>query len=258
MHLQSKEKKEGWKMAARVRRGTIFLIMLCILLSTSLFDALAQGETPVFSKPEDAIRHFVAALSENDLQKALQACAVDEYAQGYDFVGMMDRAKALLPMQQMAPSEYDLFAEMNKISAMYTLVNQMKMMIYSFFVPEVKEGITMYVGGSVDDAKKFAEAVDPGKLKNLKLLRIDPPMQNMLNSAKNIENFQKMAALYGAQEMTERIVLYELDGKTYLGGFGVLRYGEGWKIQRLGSNLAGLSAFGTVEETTIDEYVSLL
>jgi hypothetical protein len=245
-------------MAARVRRGTVFLIILCILLSTSLFSALAQGETPVFTKPEDAIHHFAAALSENDLQKALQACAVEEYAKGFDFVGMVDRLKTLMPIQQMAPSEYDLFVEMNKISAMGTLVNQMKMMIYSFFVPEVKDGKPMYVGVGMDDAKKFAEAVDPGKLKNLKLLRIDPPVQNILNSEKNIENFQKMAVLYGAQEMTERIALYELDGKTYLGGFGLLRYGDGWKILRLNSNLAGLSAMGTVEEITIDEYASLL
>ncbi len=245
-------------MAAWVRRGTVSLIMLCILQSASLFSALAQGETPVFSKPEDAINHFVAALSENDLQKALQACAVEEYAQGYDFAGMMDRMKSFMPIQQMAPSEYGLFAEMNRITAMGMLVNQMKMMVYSFFVPEVKEGITMYVGGGADEAKKFAEAVDPGKLKNLKLLRIDPPMQNILYSEKNIESFQKVAKFYGAQDMTERIVLYELDGKIYLGGFGLLRYGDGWKIQRLYSNLAGSSVAGTVDETTMDAYASLL
>lgn len=245
-------------MAARIRRGTVFLITLCLLLSASLFSALAQGGTPAFSKPEDVISHFVGALSENDLQKALQACAVEEYGDGYDFAGMLDRMKALMPIQQMAPSEYGLFAQMNKITAMATLVNQMKMMVYSFFVPEVKEGKPMYVGGSADDAKKFAEAVDPGKLKNLKIVRIDPPRQDILNSEKNVENFTKMAVLYGAQEMTERIVLYELDGKMYLGGFGLLRYADGWKIQRLNSNLAGLSAMGTVEETTMDAYASQL
>lgn len=245
-------------MAAWARRGTFFLITLCILLSASLFSALAQGETPIFPKPEDAINHFVAGLVENDLQKALQACAVEEYAQGYDFAGMMDRMKALMPIQQMAPSEYSLYAEMNKIAAMGTLVSQMKMMVYSFFVPEVKDGITIYVGGGKDDAKKFAEAVNPDKLKGLKILRIDPPMQDILNSEKNIENFQKWAKIYGAQEMTERIVLYGLDGKLYLGGFGLLRYEDGWKIQRLNSNLAGLSAMGTVEETTLDAYASQL
>ena len=245
-------------MAAWLKRGTVFLITLCILLSASLFAALAQGETPIFSKPEDAIRHFVASLSENDLQKALQACAVEEYAEGYDFAGMVDRMKTLLPMQQMAPSEYGLFAQMNKISAMGTLVSQMKMMIYSFFVPEVKEGKPMYVGGSLEDGNKFAEAVDPGKLKNLKLLRIDPPRQDILNSKLNVENFTKTAVLCGAQEMTERIVLYELDGRLFLGGFGLLRYADGWKIQRLNSNLAGLSAMGTVEETTLNAYASQL
>jgi hypothetical protein len=206
--LQSKEKKEGWKIAAWLRRGTVFLIVLCILLTASLAIALAQGETPVFSAPEDAIRHFAAAIAENDLQKALKACAVDEYAQGYDFAGMVDRLKSLMPMQQMVPSEYGLFAQINRITAMGTLAGQMKMMVYSFFVPKVKDGTPMYTGGSADDAKKFAEAVDPGKLKNLKIVRIDPPRQDILSSEKNIENFHKTAMLYGAQEMTERIVLF--------------------------------------------------
>ena len=245
-------------MAARFSKRTVSLIAQCILLLTSLSAAWAQEAAPVFLTPEDAVRHFAAALSQNDLQKALQACAIAEYAAGYDFAGTVNRLATLIPMQQMAPSEYDLFVEMNRISAMGTLVNQMKMMVYSFFVPEVKEGTPMYTNGSLEDARAFAKAVDPGKLKNLKLLRIDPPMQKILNSERNITNFQKRAALNGAQEMTERIVLYELDGKTYLGGFGLLRYEDGWKIQRLHSDLAGLSSFGTVEETTLEAYASLL
>lgn len=245
-------------MAAWVRRGTVFLVALCILLSASLACAMVIDESPVFPTPEDAIRHFVAALAENDFEKAVQAFAIDEYADGYDFNGMLDRLKALMPMTQMAPSEYEMFAEINKASALSTLANQTKMMVYSFFVPEVKGGTTMYVGGDREDAQAFAEAVDPGKLKNLKLLRIDPPVQHILNSEKNVENFTKMAVVYGAEEMTERIVLYELDGKLFLGGFGLLRYGEGWKILRLNSILANLSSFGTVEETTAEGYASLL
>ena len=245
-------------MVCPLRRGIAFSITVCIILFTFLSAAWAQEEAPVSSTPEEAIGSFVAALCENDLQKALQVCAIEDYAAGYDFVGMVDYMKTFMPLQQMAPSEYGLYAGINAISAMYALTNQIKMMIYSFFVPEVGDGKPMYVGGSMDDAKAFATTVDPAKLKNLKLVRTDPPMQTLLNSEKNVKAFQRWADIYGADEMTERIALYELDGKTYLGGFVLLRYGEEWRIKSLNSNLAGLSVMGTVEETTPAAYASLL
>ena len=78
---------------------------------------------------------------------------------------------------------------------------------------------------SVEDdrayAEAFEEAVDPKKLADLRLLRVDPRMKSTLESEKNMENFSEMAKLYGAEEMTERIVLYELDGRTFMGGFGL-------------------------------------
>ncbi len=245
-------------MAAGFAKGAAFFIALCILLSTSLSAALAQEEAPVFPLPEDAIRHFVSALTENDLQKALQACAVKEYAQGYDFVGTVDRYKTFIPIQQMAPSEYELFAQMNEYISAYFIVSQMKMMIYSFFVPEVREEKPMYIGKNFHDVEGFAQAVDPSKLNQLKLLRIDPPTPYIWKDEKNAALFQKQAELNGAQELTERIALYELDGMTYLGGFSLFRYGDGWKIQRLHSILAGTSTTGAVEEIAPEVYVSLL
>jgi hypothetical protein len=219
------------------------------ILTPSL--ALCEGEDPVFAAPEDAIRHFVAALAENDLQKALQACAVEEYADGYDFAGMMDRLKALMPVAQMAPSEYDLFREMNRISAMGDIVRQIKMMVYSFFVPEVSEGTLLYSGGGLEEAEAFQSAVDPSQLKGLVLLLIDTPNKEIMYSETNIANFQKQAKIYGAQDLTERVVLYQLGGKIFEGGFGLLLYEDSWKIFRLNSNLAGQSSMGTVTEAQI-------
>jgi hypothetical protein len=95
-------------------------------------------------------------------------------------------------------------------------------------------------------------------LKDLKLLRIDPPRKDILESERNIANLQKMADIFGAQEMTERIALYQLNDKTYLGGFILLRYGESWKIYSLCSNLAGTSVMGGVEQISIMDYALLL
>ncbi len=83
-------------------------------------------------------------------------------------------------------------------------------------------------------------------------------MKSILESEQNVENFTKQAKLYGAEEMTERIALYELDSKTFLGGFGLFRYESGWKIVRLYSNLAGMSSYGAAEPASMETYVSLL
>ncbi len=244
-------------MFARKQRLFPAIAFLCALLALTPALALAQEAPGVFPSPEDAIRFFVNALTENDYEKALQACAVDEYVEGFDFAGSVDRLKVLMPPQMMAPSEYEMYIEMNRISTMATLTSQIKMMIYSFFIPELrKDAAPLYVEGAY--AEEFIEKVDPSKLKNLKVLRIDPPVQDILNSEKNITNFQKVAELYGAQEQTERVALYSLDGVTYAGGFGLMRYDDSWKIIRFNSNLAGQTSYGTVEEMTESAYASLL
>lgn len=77
-------------------------------------------------------------------------------------------------------------------------------------------------------------------------------------SEKNIENFNKHAQLYGADEQTERVVLYELNGEYYCGGFQIMRYKNNWKIISLYSNLAGQSPYGTVTKITQVEFEQIL
>ncbi len=223
----------------------------------------AQAETNaadaalVFSTPKDAIRHFYESVVANDFETALEACAVREQAEDFDFPGYVDRMKMHMPLMNPAPSTSDMYRDLNEAAILGNLANQIKTLSFSFFVTDGLDG-TPVTPADRAYAEAFEEAVDSKKLAGLKLLRIDPPMKSILESEKNIENFSEMAKLYGAEEMTERIALYDLDGRTFVGGFGLYRYASGWKIFRLYSSLAGVSPTGAAVETTAQEYAGML
>ena len=217
----------------------------------------AGSSAPVFSTPEDAVSHFCQALAANDFEMALEACAVREQAEDFNFPGYVDRMKMHMLFANPAPSTSGLYRDLNEAALLGNFANQIKTLSYSFFVTKGLDGIPVTPADRAY-AEAFEEAVDPKKLAGLKLLRVDPPVKSILESAKNVENFGKMARLYGAEEMTERIALYELEGRTFMGGFGLYRYASGWKICRLNSILAGLSATGAAVETTAQQYAGML
>ena len=70
----------------------------------------------------------------------------------------------------------------------------------------------------------------------------------------NLKYAAKQAAIYGADELTERMALVSLDGKLYEVGFTLLRYGDDWRISSQTSALGNTAAVGTAVPTTRDDY----
>lgn len=241
--------------------GGLVLLAVCVLASSILGLAEAQPSaafpSPGFPTPEDAVRHFVDALVASDFDRAMAACSVDEQADGFDFPGYIDRVKTHIMFSSPAPSTSDLYRDLDAAATLGSLANQTKMLIYSFFVTDGLDGQPVMPADRAY-AEEFQQVVDPSNLIDLELVRIDPPMNRILWTAKNINNFNKMANIYGAETMTERIALYKLDGQTFVGGFGLYRYESGWKIFKLNSSLAGTSANGAAMPATLEDYESLL
>lgn len=106
---------------------------------------------------------------------------------------------------------------------------------------------------------RFIRAVDPARLKPLQIVRIDQPLPSVTKTAKAIESAKARAARDGADDSTERIALLRLGGKNYLAGFGLLRYGNSWRIQRLSSYYAGSAPRDPpVQTTTLEKYQELI
>jgi hypothetical protein len=229
----------------------ILAAALIVVLFVGTRPAAGPGAANGYTAPEDAVRHFVGAVRDNDFGKAMEACALD--ADGFDFEGTVNRIKALLPLTMPGPSQYGFFRDCNRAAQEGTIANQIKMFAYSLLTSCRLSSDPVY-DLTDQDLKDLIYSLDPANIAGLKTVSIDIPEPDIMGSEKNVENFTKTANLKGAEEMTERIALFELDGKYYLGGFQLMRYETGWKITGLNSNLAGTSAQGTVTETSLDEY----
>jgi hypothetical protein len=97
-----------------------------------------------------------------------------------------------------------------------------------------------------DEFNNVVEDMNPAPLSELELVRIDS--HSLLNSPQNEENYDKQAAVYGADAQTSRVVLYKSGETYYVGGFTLIQYNGGWLIRELYDYLAGISASGALIE----------
>jgi hypothetical protein len=205
-----------------------------------------------FDTPEAAIKHFAESLAKNDLGATLQTFAINEYAEQFNFAAQAKRIAAIDIYQNLAPTEYPMYAQINYLNLLAKYALYIKLFCYSFYSTEPLDGTIVPI--KQDETERidaFIASVSPEQFAKLTVARM---FRFTASSEQLREIWQKQAAPIGAEEMTEFVVLYELSGDYFMGGFHLLRYGEFWKIDWLNSALAGLPARGTVSKTTPEDF----
>ena len=252
---------------APARRGSALpwvLVAVLAVVALVLGVLLAVGggsdssEQQGFATPEEAIEFSTEKIAEGDAAAALTAWAGDAQAENLDLVGSLERVRVLSPADASSlPSDDELFVELGQTVRAGTAADQYRRMAFSLLLPEVSTDSTTMLGDGDGDgdvtAQDVADGLDSERLAGLQAQRIDL----VEGPAQYEEMLQELAALVGADERREYVVLYEWDGETYLGGVSVLRYGDDWQIETLASAMAG-TANGALEPTTADEYDDLL
>lgn len=209
-----------------------------------------------FATPEEAITHYFAGLAEADPDKLLAACAVAEMAEGFDFALYTERLGLLMPMQSPAPADDPLYVAANKMQFSAEILGRAKIFAYSLLSEEeVTQGAPIQL--EPDRIAAFEQAVAPPGLAAVELQTIGRPDPALMTSDLYLENAAKQAAAYGADELTERVALFSFGEESYFVGFTLLRYGQSWKISQQTSPLAGTSALGAPQQTTVEEFESL-
>ncbi len=252
----------------QLQRIVIFIMVLTLLMvgcspaGAPASSATAPTPTPVsemvFKTPEDAITYYFDGLKQTDVKKILQACAIDEMSEKFDFAQYTDWLKAFPPVNSQAPAEYPLYAEANKLQLSAQILNRVKMFMYGLLSDEKVDDGRMITQMDAARVNNFIKAVDPKRLDKLEVKKIVPPNKTLMSNAKYVENTTRQAHIYGADEFTERVALFSFDQKDYYLGFTLLRYGDNWKIDSQFSPLAGTNALGTPTQTTVEEFENLI
>ena len=206
--------------------------------------------------PEDAVRYYITAVAENDLDKAMSVTAIDQMASAYDFTQNAHQTNSIYPRNMQAPSDYDLYKQINKMTISGELSSQIKGFIYSFLYdgslqePNVVE--------SDDDITEFISAVNPAYIKELSVVRIDAPYPQIMETEDVQKSLKSRADLYGADKATEMIALIKMNNTHYWAGFSLLKYGNGWKISSMQSYIVNQPATGAATEVTEDAYKNMV
>ena len=211
----------------------------------------------VFNTPEEAITHYFEGIAQADPGHILEACAIDEMGEQFQFDGYVERVGYVLTPQSPAPADYPLYAEINKMQLSAQMLNRVKLLAYSLLSGEVMaDGAPITL--DPDRTTRFMTEVDPARLAGLELKGIGLPDQAIMNSPTYQENAARLAGIYQADELTERVALFSFEQNDYILGFTLLRYGESWKISDQVSPLANTNSLGVPQETTTEAFEDMI
>jgi hypothetical protein len=207
-----------------------------------------------FATPEDAAEAYLAGVAANDFNAVLAACGVEEMASGYRFDLAAVRFNAIIVSTMWAPATNPFYAQINSAIGQGQLARQVMFLSYSLLASEPLDPGSVI--SPVDDARaqQFIDEVDPAQLAGLTVMDVRFPKASLEHDPRLVANYDAIAKVYSADEQTERVALVSLNGKDYVVGFTLLRYGTSWLVASQVSNLYGLSPTGVAEPTTQAEF----
>jgi hypothetical protein len=207
--------------------------------------------------PEAAVTHYIEGLAANDADQILAACAVAETASGFDFAAQIERLRAYVPVGSMAPAQHLFYTDINEAEQSWQCLRGARSLAYSLLSTEDLVSQPLYDL----DATRVAQIqrdLDPARLAELQLLAIALPGPELMATERYKTNAAAQAAIYGADELTERVALLSFNGATYLAGFQFMRFGSTWKISRPSSAIAGTSALGNATPISPADFDALV
>ena len=216
--------------------------------STAGGAASAAATSAVRATPEDAVRQYLAGVAANDTNQVFGACAIDEVAAHFQFDVQAERLQAILPSTFLLPSGYQFYAGLNRYGQAYQIFVELRGLSYSLLSTEPVDKIITPV--TADQAQQLIKDLDPSHLAGLTVASVKFPIAKFATDAHTLANFAAEAKVYGADELTERLALFQLNGQYYAVGFTLVRYGSDWKVLNQVSNLAGMPATGAAQQTT--------
>ena len=244
----------------------LIIIVFLALITAGCSGAGVPGSAPeqagslVFKTPEESITSYLEGVAQGDIQKILQACAINEMSEKFKFDLYTERmGGSFLPAQSLSPTGASFYVEMNKMQLTAQIINQVKIFTYDLLSREKLNDGSLVTKMDAEGINNFMKDVDPKRLSSLAIKKIGLPDKTRMTGAKYLENAVKSALVYGADDSTERVALFSFEQNYFYLGFTLLRYGENWKINSPTSMLADIKyGTGVLQKTTVDEFESMI
>ncbi len=214
----------------------------------------AQNGALTFKTPEDAINYYMQGIIQADATKILDACAVNEMAEKFNFEFYLDRIQAFVPYSFEAPATAPFYIETNKAQVTRDRLFQARMFAYALLSTEDTTSGKTIVKMDAERVAKFVKDIDPKRLAQVQVKKSAISSPNAMATTSYQNAAQKNAKSYGADEYTERVTLFSFEENFYYVGFSLLRYGEDWKIAFAYSAMANTDSLGTPKKTTEKDF----
>jgi PBP1b-binding outer membrane lipoprotein LpoB len=238
-----------------MQRKRISILILFLALFTA--DCSRTDTTRVaFKTPEEAITYYLDGVAQNDIRKILQACAINEIGGNFKFDLYAERLGAWNPTENLSPTDYPFYSEINKTYLSSQILKQVKNLSYSLLSNEKLDGSTFKA--DAERVNRFIKDIDPQRLSKLEIKKISLSNKTVMNEARYQENSAKIARSFGADELTERLVLFSFEQNYYYVGFTLLRYGANWKISDQVSGIGNTFSNGAAQKTTEEKFESVI
>jgi len=228
------------------------VIAACFLASSMAFAAEQH-----FKTPEEAITAYIDAVKKQDFDAVLATTATDHMSTNYDFLAHTDRLKAIVISGDM-PTTDPFFISINKAINAGWSAKRIQFLIYSLMTDTaLNDAKTVVLSEHPTAATDMYAALRTERLSGLAIAKIGLPHPAQLNGSQAQYSFAREAKMYGADSATERVGLLSFEGRFFLIGFGLIRYGNDWLIEEQASALADTDRLGIVKQITLEEFEAL-
>ncbi|MCB0044941.1 MAG: hypothetical protein KDD92_05905 [Caldilineaceae bacterium] len=215
--------------------GALLFLSACLDPNRLLLVSPESGtvmETAVHATPEEALTAYVSALAASDAQAILALRSTDELSVGYAFDAAAARlGGSITPYLSIGPGallppRHPLYVEMNRAALVAEAMYDVKRLHYGLLIglDIIDPGVAVL---RLEEAEIAAlmEALEPQRLTDLMLVRIALPDGKIMQSDRYREMMDQQTAVYGADELTERVALLAFEESEYIQGF---TFGSVW------------------------------
>ena len=229
----------------------ILSVILCLMLLCTLASAAAGG----FDTPEAAVECYLNGLKNQDLDQMLSAFFFEDHGKDQVMSAYLDRVKTYSPTVCPAfPQGNALTDSLNAELARSMTVTSIRYTLTAFVTQGLEFGRAYPIRDEGTGEDFISNHFDLSRLELVSTLDniqvITPQMAEMFGYLRNYsgdkiqEMLEKSRLAYNADEISDRIGLFTIDGKMYAVAPGVVRYGDRWYLSSLNGLAASIMGIG--------------